>query len=141
MAHALAGDRNLRDACLELVALANERGGPDNITLVAARFGGDALNTPGPGESAGYTAYSDSEGDSWRFTPQDAFAEDAPSGNSWFDGTRASVVTPAELRAVQTGDSGDSGKKHSTGFSRAMVFGLLAAVLAGLAMVLYTRLF
>jgi protein phosphatase len=141
MAGALSGDRNLRDACLELVALANERGGPDNITLVAARFSGDALPPPAPGERVGYTPYSDAGGDSWRFTPQDAFGEEISADTSWFEGTRASVVTPAELRAVESAAAAEANSKRSGGFSRAVVFGLLAAVLAGLAMVLYSRLF
>ena len=35
------------EACGVLVSLANERGGPDNITVVVARFSGDALPSPG----------------------------------------------------------------------------------------------
>jgi serine/threonine protein phosphatase PrpC len=34
---------SLAAACEHLVALANERGGEDNITLVVARFGGEGL--------------------------------------------------------------------------------------------------
>jgi protein phosphatase len=36
------------ELCAGLVALANERGGPDNVTVVAARFEGSALRDPGP---------------------------------------------------------------------------------------------
>jgi len=36
--------------CRLLVDAANERGSPDNITVVAARLGGDALLAPAPGE-------------------------------------------------------------------------------------------
>jgi serine/threonine protein phosphatase PrpC len=37
---------SLRSACEQLVALANERGGEDNITLVVARFEGEGLRVP-----------------------------------------------------------------------------------------------
>ena len=39
----LAGSRSPRRACERLVALANERGGPDNITLQLIRFGPQSL--------------------------------------------------------------------------------------------------
>ena len=38
---------SLSAACDELVAMANSRGGPDNITVVAARLTGSALMSPG----------------------------------------------------------------------------------------------
>jgi protein phosphatase len=43
IAAVVTGDNNLAQVCETLVALANERGGPDNITVVAARFYGDGL--------------------------------------------------------------------------------------------------
>ena len=42
--------------CSHLIDLANERGGPDNITVVAARFDGDALPVAdGTGEVGYFT--------------------------------------------------------------------------------------
>ncbi len=43
IAAVVAGDSNLDRVCETLISLANERGGPDNITVVAARFHGDGL--------------------------------------------------------------------------------------------------
>ena len=52
--------------CSALIDLANERGGPDNITVVAARFEGEGLPEPGPEASgtrlsAGHTHVPDQE--------------------------------------------------------------------------------
>jgi protein phosphatase len=48
---------DLAAACERLVALANERGGPDNITVVMARFDGDGLRSSEEREEVGYQVY------------------------------------------------------------------------------------
>ncbi|HET7111120.1 MAG TPA: protein phosphatase 2C domain-containing protein [Gemmatimonadales bacterium] len=44
----------LPELCSALIDLANSRGGPDNITVVAARFGGEGLELPDTGDEVGY---------------------------------------------------------------------------------------
>jgi protein phosphatase len=50
---------DLSAACEQLIALANERGGPDNITVVVARFDGDGLRHSDGGlqEDVGHQVY------------------------------------------------------------------------------------
>ena len=60
--------RELSDLCGALIDLANERGGPDNITVVAARFEGDGLPEPGESEGVGYVVYHLAEGDEEELT-------------------------------------------------------------------------
>jgi protein phosphatase len=48
---------DLPTLCSSLIDLANERGGPDNVTVVAARFDGDGLPEPDSGDGAGYHSY------------------------------------------------------------------------------------
>jgi PPM family protein phosphatase len=53
---------DLPTLCSALIDLANERGGPDNVTVVAVRFEGEGL--PADGDGAGYHVYHVSDPDS-----------------------------------------------------------------------------
>jgi serine/threonine protein phosphatase PrpC len=48
---------DLPSLCTALIDLANERGGPDNITVVAVRFDGEGLPEPDAAEDVGYHGY------------------------------------------------------------------------------------
>jgi protein phosphatase len=54
IADAVVTSDSLEGACGALIDLANARGGPDNITVVAVRFDGDALPAPRPDETPRY---------------------------------------------------------------------------------------
>jgi PPM family protein phosphatase len=53
----VARERDLATAADRLIKLANERGGPDNITVILARFGGDGLRPAGANEEVGHQVY------------------------------------------------------------------------------------
>lgn len=50
-------ERDMRAVCERLVARANAMGGPDNITVIAVRFDGDALDATHDDDAVGYTAF------------------------------------------------------------------------------------
>ena len=52
--------------CEELVDLANLRGGPDNITVVAALLDGNGLAEPAAGEAPGHQVYRPDQGGATR---------------------------------------------------------------------------
>jgi protein phosphatase len=55
----LVGDgSDLQRACAQLIEAANMNGGPDNITVVAARFEGDGLAARSDDDEAGYHEFS-----------------------------------------------------------------------------------
>jgi len=64
IAEQLAKMPDLSQLCSTLIDLANERGGPDNITVVAARFEGDGLPLPDDKSEVGHLVYPLNEGES-----------------------------------------------------------------------------
>jgi PPM family protein phosphatase len=59
IAEVVSTTRELSAVCDRLIAMANERGGPDNITVVVARFDGDGLRSSNgaPEEDVGHQVY------------------------------------------------------------------------------------
>jgi protein phosphatase len=49
---------DLMSACKNLIDLANENGGPDNITVITVKFEGSGLLEPGASDGVGHSAYT-----------------------------------------------------------------------------------
>jgi serine/threonine protein phosphatase PrpC len=84
--------------CAALIDLANERGGPDNITVVAARFDGPGLPDPEDGDGVGYHKFPLADGEPITLehpTPAMAVLGPQPSG-----GPRAVAVMAALLGLI-----------------------------------------
>jgi protein phosphatase len=54
---------DLPTLCSALIDLANERGGPDNVTVVAARFDGEGLAAADSADGAGYHSFNVPDGE------------------------------------------------------------------------------
>ena len=57
IAEAVTREPTLQGVCDRLIALANERGGPDNITVIAVRFDGDGLRAADGADPVGHQVY------------------------------------------------------------------------------------
>jgi serine/threonine protein phosphatase PrpC len=55
-------EKDLVQACRRLIQLANEAGGPDNITVIIARFDGEGLNEIGEGDDVGHRVFAMADG-------------------------------------------------------------------------------
>ena len=58
IASVVAADADLDSSCEQLIDRANDRGGPDNITVVVARFEGDGLQSASMGDTVGHRVFS-----------------------------------------------------------------------------------
>jgi protein phosphatase len=57
MARIVTEERDLAVACQMMIDRANERGGPDNITVIVARFEGEGLADPNAGDDVGHRIF------------------------------------------------------------------------------------
>ena len=57
IARIVTEEPDLVAACKHLIDRANENGGPDNITVIAARFDGSRLNAPGTADEVGHRVF------------------------------------------------------------------------------------
>jgi protein phosphatase len=115
IAQAVTEEADIADACQRLIALANEAGGPDNITVVAARFDGEGLEVASAGEEVGHHV----------FEPNVPTAEILPAS----DGQGASPLAARQHEGA-AGASGDQPSRRQRGRLLLVLLSLLGVVVA-----------
>ncbi|HET7551255.1 MAG TPA: Stp1/IreP family PP2C-type Ser/Thr phosphatase [Gemmatimonadaceae bacterium] len=88
---------DLAAACRELVDRANEQGGPDNITVIAARFEGEGLSVAEQGDRVGHAVYRLPGSE----TPTEPHGEFVPRDRD--SGARGSTASGSRERAGGNG--------------------------------------
>jgi len=84
---AVAAEPDLRALCARLIATANAKGGPDNITVVAARFEGTALAVASSHDEVGHQAF--------------LVGEDPPSDGASTGGAGGAPVVAPPQRVIE----------------------------------------
>lgn len=102
---------DLVETCKALIDLANENGGPDNITVIAARFEGDGLQPPAGSDEVGHQPYV-SPAEQRATMPVDA----ATIEQSMEDAAllEASLVTTAETESPLAANHAAGGARTTT---------------------------
>jgi serine/threonine protein phosphatase PrpC len=96
IARAVSPEKDLPAACTELIDLANERGGPDNITVIVVRCSGGALRDATREELEGHGAGPPVNGQA-STQPVPAFEQRPPEAP---DGVRLVAITAAAALIV-----------------------------------------
>jgi serine/threonine protein phosphatase PrpC len=109
MLQVVLANRELVAVCKALIDLANERGGPDNITCIVARFGGDGLPDPDGSEPVGHQVYPLLDTESTTEPVPVYRPEDDPGARK----TEASPPPP-DVMASDPAPSGDSASKKKS---------------------------
>jgi serine/threonine protein phosphatase PrpC len=110
MLQIVLANRELVAVCKALIDLANERGGPDNITCIVARFGGDGLPDPDGSEPVGHQVYPLLDTESTTEPVPVYRPEDDPGARK----TEASPPPPPDVMAGGPAPSDDAGSKKKS---------------------------
>jgi hypothetical protein len=128
---------DLLTACRELIDRANENGGPDNITVIVARFEGDGLLAPEEAETVGHAVFP-LAGSTTPTTPRQRFV-DGPTAPFRRRNTGALPAPVPEPEAVEEFAPVATPRPMSTR-GRSILF-LIAGVLLAITVLLALRVY
>lgn len=138
IARIVSEDPDLMTTCRKLIDLANENGGPDNITVIAVRFEGSGLQPPSEGEEPAHHVYA-SETEARATVPVSAAAIAAAekaagpvSPDAVTDEVTAIKDVPASASSTPStkADAAPAGDSRIPVGVLRIIFGSLAALLA-----------
>jgi serine/threonine protein phosphatase PrpC len=125
MRHAIERAKTLDEACSDLITLANERGGEDNITVVIAEVTGDALALPREAETLTQTFQVLAE---YKAAAQSAdLQDDDPVDDDDDDDAKREHDAPAPLASTPPAPIAPPSKLPT--IALALALGLLAAAI------------
>ncbi len=135
MERAIATGLDMEQVCRGLIALANERGGPDNITIIGARFSGSRLLPAEESDAIGYEAFHTEQGDAERMR----FAATATPDNVMLHGLVRVAGEISFLDQPASADNSlvDRGDGEEEEISRGLTYGVVVAAAIGVAIILY----
>ncbi|MFL5562583.1 MAG: Stp1/IreP family PP2C-type Ser/Thr phosphatase [Gemmatimonadaceae bacterium] len=132
IARIVTDERDLKVACKRLIDRANNNGGPDNITVVIARFDGDALSSAAADDAVGHQPFGNS-GDPTPTLPMEPFRR--PTGTP---PANRGLITTGERAAIARPTTGEMAV--ITRQRRTLAVLLIVAALAAVAWVFRDRL-
>ena len=105
IAQVVTEERDLKMACKRLIDRANHNGGPDNITVVIARFDGEALARAADDDAVGHHVFGH-PGDVTPTIPMEPFRRHSgtpPTNNGILSGERVALrrLTPDEVATIR----------------------------------------
>jgi len=123
---------DLMATCKNLIDLANENGGPDNITVIAVRFDGEGLQAAASGDAVGHRVYA-SESEARPTVPVNSSSippEDDERMTTTADLEPAKFIrTTPRMANTPVASVADSTPRVPVGYLR-LVFGAIAIVVA-----------
>ena len=135
IARVVASEPDLMTVCKSLIDLANSSGGPDNITVIAARFEGDGLDVAAGGDRVGHEVYQFGEDTPTQPLPRWEPREHAPTVPIAPPDEAAAIATMPAHEAAPVPDRKARGRVAMAALALAAV-----AVVAAIALLAYRQL-
>lgn len=118
IAEVVASQSDLVEVCRDLIDRANENGGPDNITVIAARFEGSGLSDAEPDDNVGHSVF---------LLPGQEIT--GPTARPRYDKASPAASEPA----AEPADSLDGLAMSERSASRVWLFTIVALIILGVA--------
>ena len=117
IAEVVASQSDLMEVCRDLIDRANENGGPDNITVIAARFEGAGLSDAEPDDNVGHSVF---------LLPGQEIT--GPTSRPRYETARPAVSAPTPASNASVGDGTETVARSG---SKVWIFTIVALIVLG----------